>query len=170
MLRRFGQTLPRFVGLAMTILGVWVFAINLIEDSYTGGTRVWILASGALGAAGGLLYLLSFDGPDRFRTQWTRLSGWVGMLVLALLPWSFTFLVFPMVLLTISTLLALPDRGSEEVNRGGRVLTVIRGGNETRVLKDLGDGVRVEVVSSSADPETLLRIAEGISHDKSPSQ
>jgi hypothetical protein len=170
MLRRLGQTLARFAGVAMTILGVWVLTINLIEDSYSGGTRVWILASGALGAAGGLLYLLSFDGPDRFRTRLTRLSGWVGMLVLALLPWSFTFLVLPMVVLTIPTLLVRPDKGSEEVTRDGSVFTLIRGANETRVLKDLGDGVRVEVVSSSVDSETLLRIADDISRDKSPNQ
>jgi len=154
----------------MTMLGVWVLAINLIEDSYSGVIRVWILASGGLGAAGGLLYLLSFDGPDRFRTRWIRLSGWVGMLVLALLPWSFTFLVLPMVLLTIPTLLVRPDKGSEEVTRDGGVVTLIRTGHETRVLKDLGDGVRVEVVSNSVDSETLLRIADDISRDKSPNQ
>jgi hypothetical protein len=110
MLRRLGHAPARFVGLTMTLLGSWVVVINLIEDSYTGGTLVWILASGALGAVGGLLYLVSFDGPDQFRTRWTRYSGWLGMLVLALLPWSFTFLVLPMVLLTVPTLIDKPDK------------------------------------------------------------
>jgi hypothetical protein len=75
-----------------------------------------------------------------------------------------------MVVLTIPTLLVRPDKGSEEVTRDGSVFTLIRGANETRVLKDLGDGVRVEVVSSSVDSETLLRIADDISRDKSPNQ
>jgi len=74
--------------------------------------------------------------------------------------------VLPLVLLTISTLQVLPDKGSEEVARHGKVFTLIRGSNETRVLKDLGDGVRVEVVSSTVDSEILLRIADDISRDK----
>jgi hypothetical protein len=149
----------------MTILGVWVFAINLIEDSYSGETLRWILASGGLGAVGGLLYLLSFDGPDSLRTRWIRISGWIGMLVLAVLPWSFSFLVLPMFALTIPTLFWQPEFGRVEVVRGGNVFTLIRDGNETRVLKDMGNGVRVEVASRSVDAETLLGIAEEISRD-----
>lgn len=92
------------------------------------------------------------------------------MLVLALLPWSFTFLVLPMVLLTIPTLFVQPDMGREDVTRDGRVFTLIRDGNETRVLKDIGNNVRVEVVSGSVDTETLLSIAEGISRDTTRNQ
>lgn len=160
-----GQTYARFVGLVMTILGVWVFAINVIEDSYSGGTLRWILASGALGAVGGVLYLLSFDGPDPLRTRWVRVSGWIGMLVLAVLPWSFTFLVLPMFALTIPTLFWQPEIGREEVARGDRRFTVIRDGTETRVLTDMGNDVRVEVVSRSVDTESLLSIVEDISRD-----
>jgi hypothetical protein len=168
--RRLGQTFARFVGLVMTILGVWVFAINLIEDSYTGGTLRWILASGGLGAVGGVLYLLSFDGPDWVRTRWIRVSGWIGMLALAVLPWSFTFLVLPMFALTVPTLFWQPEMGREEVVRGGSVFTVIRDGNETRVIRDIGNQVRVEVVSRSADAETLLSIAEDISRETTRNQ
>lgn len=99
-----GRTLARLVGLTYTILGLWVFIINVIQFSYSGWTLVWILVSGVLGAVGGVFYLLSFDGPDRIRTRRTRFSGWVGMLVLALLPWSYSFVVLPMLLLTIPTL------------------------------------------------------------------
>lgn len=165
MFRRLGPILARFVGLVMTILGTWIFVINLAEDSYSGGTRIWILTSAVLGVMGGVVYLLSFDGPDRFRTHWVRLLGWTGILVLAFLPWSFTFVVFPMVLLTIPTLFIQPAIGREEMVRGGDVFTVIRDGNETRILKDLGDEVRVEVVSRSADTETLLDIAEHMNRD-----
>jgi hypothetical protein len=154
----------------MTILGFWVFAINVIEDSYTGGTLRWILVSGALGGVGGVFYLLSFDGPSRLRTRWIRISGWMGMLVLAVLPWSFTFLVLPMFALTIPTLFWQPEMGREEVVRDGHVFTVIREGHQHRVLRDIGNDVRVEVVSGSVDAETLLSIAEDISHDTTRNQ
>ncbi len=146
----------------MTLLGIWIVAINLIEGSYSGTTSVWVLGAGTLGAVGGVLYLMSFDGPDRFRTRSTRLSGWLGMLVLALLPWSFTFLVVPMVVLTIPTLFATPDKAGVQVTLGGEVFTIVRSGNQIRVLRDIGYDMRVEVVGKSADSDTLLRLAEEI--------
>jgi len=154
----------------MTILGFWVFAINTIEDSYADGTLRWILVSGALGAVGGVLYLLSFDGPGQFRTRWIRVSGWIGMLALAVLPWSFTFLVFPMFALTVPTLFWQPEMSREEVVRSGHVVTVIREGRQTGVLRDIGGQVRVEVVSRLADTEALLSIAEEISRDTTRNQ
>ncbi len=157
-----GQTYARLIGLAMTLLGIWIVAINLIEGSYSGGIWVWVLGSGALGAIGGVLYLMSFDGPDRFRTGRTRLAGWLGMLVLALLPWSFTFLVVPMVVLAIPTLIAKPEKAGVQVTLGGKVFTLVRSGNRIRVLRDMGDDMRVEVVGNSADSDTLLRLAEEI--------
>ena len=105
MLRRLGRTLARFVGLTFTILGIWILAINLIELSYSGATLAWVLASGLLGGAGGVFYLLSFDGPHRFRTRGSRIAGWIGMLVLAVLPSSLSFPLLAMVVLTIPTLL-----------------------------------------------------------------
>lgn len=103
----------RFVGLLFTLLGGWIFtvnifawilAVNMFGDSYSGSVLAWIIFAGASGAVGGVLYLLSFDGPNRFRTRTVRLTGWVGMLVLGLLPWSFGFLMIPLLLLTIPTL------------------------------------------------------------------
>ena len=92
------------------------------------------------------------------------------MLVLAVLPWSFTFLVLPMFALTIPTLFWQPDLGREEVVRDGNVFTVIREGHQHRVLRDIGNDVRVEVVSRSVDEETLLSIAEDISRDTTRNQ
>jgi hypothetical protein len=108
MLTALGRTLARLVGLVMILLGTWLVIINLIEVSYSGWILVWILISGALGAVGGFLYLASFDGPDLFRSRWIRFCGWLGMFVLALFPWSFTFLILPMVLLTSVTLIFKP--------------------------------------------------------------
>ncbi|MDH3308565.1 MAG: hypothetical protein OEO77_13740 [Acidimicrobiia bacterium] len=111
MLKRIGLTLARAVGLIVVLFGGWVFTINVIEDSYSGVTRAWILTSGVLGVVGGVLYLLSFDGSERFRSRRFRTAGWVGMLVLGLVPWSFSFLMLPMILMTIPTLALQPPRG-----------------------------------------------------------
>ena len=94
----------RFVGLLFALLGGWIFAVNIFDDSYSGTVFAWIIVAGVSGAIGGVLYLLSFDGPTRFRTLKVRLTGWVGMLLLGLLPWSFAFLMIPLLLLTIPTL------------------------------------------------------------------
>ena len=115
--RRLAATFGRFVGLVMMILGGWVVVINLVELGYSGWVLVWILVSGALGAAGGLLFLLSFDGPPAFRTFQTRFAGWLGMLVLALLPSSLSLLVVPMLLL------ALPVALLKDLEAGGAAVS-----------------------------------------------
>lgn len=53
----------------------------------------------------------------------------------------------------------------QPVNRAGREFTVVEATAETRILEDVDNGIRVEVVSASLDPETLLRIAESTSYD-----
>lgn len=103
-MRRLGRAFYRLIGLAVTLLGAWVLFINLVDVSYSGWVLVWILSAGLLGAIGGVLFLLSFDGPPRARTRQVRLLGWLGMLFLALLPWSFQFVMLPLVLLTLPAL------------------------------------------------------------------
>jgi hypothetical protein len=99
MLRRFARPFARLVGLAFTVLGVWILIVNLTEVSYSGWVLAWILSAGFIGAVGGLLFLVGFDGPARLRTHRVRLIGWVGMLVLALLPWSFQFVMLALIAL-----------------------------------------------------------------------
>jgi hypothetical protein len=53
----------------------------------------------------------------------------------------------------------------QAVNRSGREFTVVEDTGETRILEEVGNGIRVEVVSASLDSETLLRIAESTSYD-----
>lgn len=101
---RLFSAFARFVGLIFTLLGAWIFAVNIFSDAYSGAVYAWIIIAGASGAVGGGLFLLSFDGPPRFRAPKQRLSGWVGMLILGLLPWSFSFVMVPLALLMIPTL------------------------------------------------------------------
>ena len=103
-IRRLGRTLARFVGLIFALLGAWILVVNLASMSYSGWILTWVLTSGIVGAAGGALYLLSFDGPERLRTRPVRLTGWLGMLVLAFLPTSLSIPLLAMILLTLPTL------------------------------------------------------------------
>lgn len=111
-MRQLAEQFSRLVGLAFVLLGVWVLLVNVVEvlsvngveDRYAGWILVWILSAGFLGALGGVLFLLSFDGPARFRNRRVRFVGWLGILFLALLPWSFQFVMLPLALLLLPAL------------------------------------------------------------------
>ncbi len=103
-LGKVARTYGRLMGLIFMILGFWVVIVNLVEHAYAGWVLVWIIGAGLAGAAGGVVYLLSFDGPNRFRNRTSRLLGWGGMLFLSVLPTSLTLVLFPLVLLAIPTL------------------------------------------------------------------
>ena len=108
-LKWMGRTFARFVGLAVMILGGWILLVNLVEGPKDAGwVYAWVLGSGALGAAGGLSYLFSFDGPPQFRRRWVRVLSWVGMLFSVLLPTTLTFMLVPLVLLVSPTLFMVP--------------------------------------------------------------
>jgi hypothetical protein len=53
----------------------------------------------------------------------------------------------------------------ETLHRGDRTFTVVTSDTEIRVLEDVGDDVRIEVVSSDLDADALLRIAQGVTYD-----
>lgn len=97
------RTFARLVGLVVLLYGAWMFSINLLE-AVTGSNTYdprWmlfvVLAFGIAGAIGGTLFLLSLDGPPRFRTRRHRLIGWVGMLICAALPTSLYYVLLLMV-------------------------------------------------------------------------
>jgi hypothetical protein len=98
------------VGLIFVLAGGWLFLVNVAEVSYSGGVLVWILLSGLVGATGGVLFLLSIDGPMRFRTRRTRLTGWVMMWALVVLPTALILVLAPMMVCTIPALTS--DRDS----------------------------------------------------------
>jgi hypothetical protein len=103
-MRRLVQSFYRLVGLAFALLGGWVLFINLVEVNYSGWILAWVLSAGFFGALGGVTFLLSFDGPEKLKNRRTRLLGWLGILFLALLPWSFQFVMLPLALLLIPAL------------------------------------------------------------------
>lgn len=109
-----GWMFARFVAVSVVVLSAWMLLINLVDVEYEGWVLVWILASGLVGAASGILYLLSVDGPVRFRTPRYRLWGWGGMLAAVLLPTSLTLMLVPMVLVLIPTLFKLSGGGDED--------------------------------------------------------
>lgn len=105
---RLGRSLIRLIGLAFVMAGSWVFLVNLAVFGYQTWVWAYVLASGAVGAGGGLLYLLSVDGPPRHRMKRTRILGWLGMLVLALMPSSLWIVLLPLILLAVPTLFVRP--------------------------------------------------------------
>lgn len=105
----------KFVAIAVTLVNAWLFVVNIARISYDGWVLVWILASGLAGVIGGVVYLLSTDGPERFATRSYRISGWVAMLAATVLPTSLNIFLMPMVLLLIPTLLGLPKRSDQAV-------------------------------------------------------
>lgn len=110
-----GLTFARFVGLAVMILGAWIFILNLVDKGWSDLVLVWILASGLVGAVSGLGFLLSFDGPARFRNRWVRVISWAGMLASVALPTSLTFILVPMVVLVLPTMF-IPPKSVAEAN------------------------------------------------------
>jgi hypothetical protein len=124
LLRWMGVTFARFVGLMVLILGGWA-ATSFIWALFTEDSRTESLGLVALvvfmwlaGAVGGLFYLLSFDGPNRFRTQKTRMWGWIGMLAAGLVPTSLTLMILPLVAAVIPLLPWLRVRDEKPATSG----------------------------------------------------
>ena len=116
---KMGLTFARFAGLVMLMSGVWLFAgnIGLVGGEYGYGPWVlpWILGTGVASAVGGLFYLLSIDGPRRFRTTRTRRWSWAGMFIGALVPSLIAPFLLLVVLLASPTLFLLQTaNGTEE--------------------------------------------------------
>ena len=110
-----GNTFARFVAFSIVVIGGYTFFINVVEDNFGWATRLLILTTSILGVLGGALYLVSYDGPVRWRTQLLRRLGWVGMLISAMLPTSLTLMLVPMVALLIPTLRTPDTDGAETV-------------------------------------------------------
>ena len=104
LLRWMGRMYARFVAVSIVILSAWMFAINLGDRGWDSWVQAWILASGLIGTAGGVVYILSLDGAEVFRTKRFRIFGWTGMLLAVLLPTALTFMLVPMVLLLVPSL------------------------------------------------------------------
>jgi len=114
------RTFARLTALVVLLYGAWMFSINLFE-AVTGSNTYeppWmlliVLGFGASGAIGGTLFLLSIDGPSRFRTPMIRAIGWVGMFICAALPTSLFYILLIMVAISAVVLLRPIERVPEE--------------------------------------------------------
>lgn len=111
---RFPALYGRFVGIAVLLYGGWILAGNavvyIISDTQDSpAVVVAILASGLLGFLSALGFLLTFDGPNRWRNTKRRAATWVGMFLCGLLPSSLVVIVLPLVLLAALTILVAPE-------------------------------------------------------------
>jgi hypothetical protein len=68
-----------------------------------------------VGLLGSVTLLLSIDGPARWRNRSRRVLGWIGLMILALLPAQPILVTFPLGLLGAFTMFlpveSRPDRG-----------------------------------------------------------
>jgi len=117
LLRWMGRVFARFVAVSVALISGWTFIVNIAQPgAWEPWVYVWIIASGLSGAVGGVVYLLSLDGPTRFQKRPFRLGGWTMMLAAVALPTSLTFMLVPLVLLLIPTLFTVDqnDQAKEE--------------------------------------------------------
>ena len=114
----------RLIGLLVVVLSAWMVSVNVVqnvfgENTYDPPAMLYVvLGFGLVGMVGGTVFLLSWDGPQRFRSPALRVVGWLGMMFMAFLPWSFTFLFFPLVALAGLTLLVPIERQAPPVRSG----------------------------------------------------
>jgi len=108
LLRWMGRVFARFVAVSVALISGWTFVVNVAQPgAWETWAYLWIIASGLAGAVGGVAYLLSLDGPDRFHVKRFRWGGWAMMLLAILLPTSLTFMLVPLVLVLIPTLFSV---------------------------------------------------------------
>jgi len=123
-MRRLASTLSRLIGLTLLLYATWGLFVNL-ATILTGEFRdptwtTWVVVEVMLvGLAGSVAFLLSFDGPTRWRTTGRRLLGWVGMLICGLLPSQLVMVMAP---IAVTGGLALFIRPDAPARRRGRHL------------------------------------------------
>lgn len=123
-MRRIAAIYARLIGLLVVVLSAWMVSVNVVqhvfgENTYDPPAMLYVvLGFGLVGMVGGTVFLLSWDGPQRFRSPALRVVGWLGMMFMAFLPWSFTFLFFPLVALASLTLLVPIERQAPPVRSG----------------------------------------------------
>lgn len=110
-----GWMYARFVAVSVALLGGVMFFNNLADKGFSRWEWIWIIASGLAGFVGGVSYLLTIDGPERFRQRWIRAAAWSAMLSSVLLPTSLTFMLVPLTLVLAPTLfLGWPKPGADD--------------------------------------------------------
>jgi len=113
-MRALANRLARLVGIAVLLYsGVILFgnAIGAMAGADYDSVEIMLLivGIGAMGLAGSIVFLLSLDGPESWRRTTRRALGWIGMMIAAVLPTSWLFLIAPVTLLGGLALLIPPD-------------------------------------------------------------
>lgn len=106
--------LARFAGVVFVLYGLLVFVGNVIElfggntDATPWWLWAWVLASGLAAVTGGTMFILTFDGPERWHTRMRRATAVTLMLVATLLPSSVASIVFVFAILSVPTIWLAP--------------------------------------------------------------
>jgi hypothetical protein len=120
--RALANRLARVVGIAVLLYSGVIFFGNALgamtgADYESGAIVLLVVGVGALGLAGSIVFLLSLDGPESWRRTKRRAIGWIGMMIAALLPSSWLFLIAPVTLIGGLALLIPPDVPAVEDQR-----------------------------------------------------
>ena len=126
LLQWMGRMLVRFVGLIFVLYGLLLFAgtvVDLVQGDVDADTPLWavtwFLASGLAALVGGVIFILSFDGPPRWRTRLRRGGGVGLMLASSLLPSTVGSIVFVFALLTIPSMWVPVSSGEDRAATDG---------------------------------------------------
>jgi hypothetical protein len=125
-MRRLASTLSRLIGLTLLLYSARGLFVNLAAV-FTGDFQdppwtTWVVVEVMLvGLAGSAAFLLSFDGPPRWRTTGRRLLGWVGMLICGLLPSQWVIVMAPIAVTGGFALFIRPDAPARR--RGRHLIT-----------------------------------------------
>lgn len=104
-----GVMIARFIGLVFILYGGLLFFGNLF--GFLGGNVdapwwaiAWVLVSGALAMTGGVTFILTFDGPVRWRTRPRRVVAVAMMMISSFVPSTVGAITFVFALLAIPSI------------------------------------------------------------------
>ena len=104
-----GRMLARFVGVIFVLYGALLFFGNLF--TYFGGgvdapwwAIGWVLASGAIAMVGGLGFILTFDGPDSWKSRKRRTAAVALMMLSSFVPSTVGAITFVFAILAIPSI------------------------------------------------------------------
>ena len=122
-MRPLATRLARVIGLAVLLYSL-VILLGTIVGALGGAVSdtpwllILVIAVGAVGLAGSIVFLLSLDGPrDCGGRLARRAAGWTGMMIAAVLPTSWLYLIAPVTLLGGLALLIPPHASAVDEQR-----------------------------------------------------
>jgi hypothetical protein len=120
--RPLATRLARVIGLAVLLYSLVIFLGNIVGAlggavSDTPWLLILVIAVGAVGLTGSIVFLLTLDGPERWRSTGRRAAGWTGMMIAAVLPTSWLYLIAPVTLLGGLALLIPPHASAVDEQR-----------------------------------------------------